>query len=134
MKKQILQAMLKIIKVIKVNLIKYNLPILTGGVLVSLVLSSMTLFYASKPLKISKIAINSITDSYVNHLAKEKMDNTLRQKLIAKFSKILEQEMNALGNERQELILIDEAVIFGGRDLTQILGERIKEKIHAQTK
>jgi hypothetical protein len=119
---------------IKIKFNHYSNYLLVIGVMVSVGISILALIYAKQQPKFSKVALNGITDSYVKHLAETEIDPELRKKIINKFSKILEQEVNFLAKEQQGIVLVEEAVIAGGIDLTPTLATRIKEKIHEQTK
>lgn len=104
---------------------KYQLIFLTLLSLANLVLMGITISHSSKN-KIYTIGVNRLTDSFTKNLNSSNLSSEQQNLQVINFGKGLEAALHDL-KVQGKVLLMEEAVLSGGTDITLQVVNRIKQ-------
>lgn len=76
-------------------------------------------------IKIGTVNVNALVNQYVQTASKSDLDNKLIEKNTQLFLKNLEKEIDLIAKEKKIVLLLNEAVLKGAPDYTDVVLKRI---------
>lgn len=95
---------------------------------IHLSLMGITIRYASEKSKVYTIGVNRLTDSFTKSLNNTNLSDEQQSVQVVNFGKGLEEALHEF-KSRGKILLMEEAVLSGGVDITVQVVERIKQRM-----
>lgn len=102
-------------------------------VICNIFLGAICIYLITTTPKIYSVGVNRVVQSFTKQLDAANLEDTARDTHVEKFAKTLEVELKTLVKPR-DILVMEEAVISGVRDITDILANNLKGKLHENTK
>lgn len=87
-------------------------------------------FSRENSMRIGVVNVNSIINQYIQTASKSDLDNKLVERNTQLFLKNLEREIDLIAKEKRIVLLLNEAVLKGAPDYTDVVLKRINFSFH----